>query len=280
MSMFSILAVSDLTPASEHALERAALLARQHQAVLRLAHFAEGRHNFFSDPVARLTQRSRQLARRHGIEAHALAASTSLDDLMHEARAASLLVMAPMEQRSWKTFHLGTTLDQVMQGSHCPLLLVKHAPRGPYQRVLVAVDLSDRTSALIDRARRFSAPCELQVFHAIDTIEESRLRSASVSFEAMQANRLGTRQHARTRLLQVIGALGMPDDDPPAFDVGNGDPAYSTALQQQAIRADLVVVGRRRRSSLRHFLGGSVAQRVAQWADSDVLVVPSEDPDT
>lgn len=279
MSMLSILAVSDLTTASEHALERAALLARQHQATLRLAHFAEDRPNFFSDPVARLAQRSRQLARRHGIEVHALAASTSFDDLMHEARAASLLVMAPMEQRSWKTFHLGSTLDQAMQGSHCPLLLVKHAPRGLYQRVLVAVDLSERTPALIDRARRFSAPCALQVFHAIDTIEESRLRSASVSIEAMQANRLGTRQHARERLLQVVGALGMPDD-PPAFDVGNGDPAYSTALQQQAIRADLVVVGRRRRSSLRHFLSGSVAQRVAQWADSDVLIVPSEGPDT
>ena len=59
-----------------------------------------------------------------------------------------------------------------------------------------------------------------------------------------------------------------------AFDVGNGDPAYQTAVQQQATRAELVVVGKRRASALARFLTGSVAQRLAKWAESDVLVVP------
>lgn len=62
----SILAVSDFTALSAHALERAALLARQHQTTLRLVHFADGPKTYLADPIARLGQRARQLARRHG----------------------------------------------------------------------------------------------------------------------------------------------------------------------------------------------------------------------
>ncbi|KRC11115.1 hypothetical protein ASE11_19760 [Hydrogenophaga sp. Root209] len=273
MHFDSILAVSDLTALSAHALERAALLARQHRTTLRLVHFAEGPNTFLADPVARLAQRARQLARRHEIAVHVLERSASLEDVLVEVRASTLLVMGALSQRSWKRFHRGTTLDQAVHGSVCPLLVVKQAPHGPYERVLVAIDLSPRSKPLIDFARRFSTPTVLKLFHAIDTIEDAKLRSVNVSRETIQANRSGSRQQARDRLAQLIDGLDH-GRHPLAFDVGNGDPAYSTALHQQATRAELVVVGKRRSSSLAQFLTGSVAQRLAKWNDSDVLVAP------
>lgn len=278
MHFDSILAVSDFTALSAHALERAALLAQQHQATLRLVHFAEGPNTIPSDPLARLAQRARQLARRHEISVHALEASASLDEVLAEASASSLLVMGPLSQRSWRRFHLGTTLDQAVHGSLCPLLVVRQAPVKPYERVLVAVDLSPRSRSLIDFAGWFSAPTVLKLFHAIDTIEDAKLRSVNVSPEAIQANRFGSRQQARERLTQLIDGLAMDPPAPPghplAFDVGNGDPAYSTALHQQATQAELVVVGKRRSSPLTQFFTGSVAQRLAKWADCDVLIAP------
>lgn len=278
MHFDSLLAVSDFTAHSEHALERAALLARQHQIALRLIHLAEGPNTFLFDPIARLGQRARQLGRRYEISVHALDASASLDEVLAEACASTLLVMGPLLQRSWKRFHRGTTLDQAVHGSVCPLLVVKQAPVRPYERVLVAVDLSPRSKPLIDFARRFSTPAVLKLFHAIDTIEDSKLRSVNVSPETIQANRFGSRQQARDRLVQLIGALDVTPPAPQghllAVDVGNGDPAYSTALHQQATQAELVVVGKRRVSSLAQFLTGSVAQRLTKWADSDVLVAP------
>ncbi len=274
MTFDSILALTDFTTQSEHALDRAALLAGQHNTPLRLIHFAEEPHRFFSDPIARLSQRARQLTRRHGIRAVALERNpVTLDDVMQECRNASLLVMGPLWQRSWKTFYRGTTLDQFVHDSPCPVLVVKQAAGRTYEQVLVAVDLTPRSRDLIAYARRFASPSALQLFHAIDTIEESKLRSADVSFEAIRANRLDSRQHAKDRLMQLTRTLGMAGSAM-AFDVGNGDPAYQTAVQQQATRAELVVVGKRRASAFARFLTGSVAQRLAKWAESDVLVVP------
>ena len=54
----SILAVSDFTALSAHALERAALLARQHQTTLRLVHFADSPKTYLADPIARRGQRA------------------------------------------------------------------------------------------------------------------------------------------------------------------------------------------------------------------------------
>src|SRR3990167_5378573 len=130
----SILAVSDFTALSAHALERAALLARQHQTTLRLVHFADSPKTYLADPIARLGQRARQLARRHEIAVHALERSASLDEVLAEAGASSLLVMGPLSQRSWKRFYLGTALDHAAHGSVCPLLVVKQAPGTPYAR--------------------------------------------------------------------------------------------------------------------------------------------------
>ncbi|MCW5671215.1 MAG: universal stress protein [Hydrogenophaga sp.] len=274
MTFDSILALTDFTTQSEHALDRAALLAGQHNAPLRLIHFAEEPHRFFSDPIARLSQRARQLTRRHGIRAVALERNpVTLDDVVQECGNASLLVMGPLWQRSWKTFYRGTTLDQFVHDSPCPVLVVKQAAARTYEQVLVAVDLTPRSRDLIAFARQLASPSALKLFHAIDTIEESKLRSADVSFEAIRANRLDSRQQAKDRLVQLTRTLGMAGSAM-AFDVGNGDPAYQTAVQQQATRAELVVVGKRRASALARFLTGSVAQRLAKWAESDVLVVP------
>lgn len=282
MKFDSILAVSDFTAQSSHVLERAALLARQHQITLRLIHLAEGSHTFLADPLARLGLRARQLARRHEIAVHAMEQSASLEAVLAEARASTLLVMGPLSQRSWKRFHRGTTLDQAVHGSVSPLLVVKQAPVRPYERVLVAIDLSPRSKPLIDFAGRFSTPTVLKLFHAVDTIEDTRLRSVNVSPEAIQAHRFGSRRQARDRLAQLIGALDTPppgsQGHPLAYDVGNGDPAYSAALHQQATQAELVVVGQRRRSPWAQFFTGSVAQRLARWSAGDVLIAPLDPP--
>lgn len=278
MHFDSILAVSDFSALSAHALERAALLARQHQITLRLIHLDEGQSIHPSDPIARLGQRARQLARRYQISVHAIERSATLDAVLAEAGAATLLVMGPLSQRSWRRFHRGTTLDQAVHGSLCPLLVVKQEPDRAYEHVLVAVDLSLRTKPLIDFARWFSTPAALKLFHAIDTIEDSELRSVQASAEAIQANRFTSRQHAMDRLAQAIGAvdIAQPGSREPtlAFEVGNGDPAYTTALHQLSSKAELVVVGKRRSSPLAQFFTGSVAQRLAKWASGDVLIAP------
>lgn len=274
MTFDSILALTDFTVQSEHALDRAALLAHQHRASLRLMHFSEAPHRFFTDPIARLSQRARQLTRRHGIRVQALGNHPATwQDIVEASGNTSLLVSGPLGSRTWKNVYRGTTLAQLVHETRCPVLVVKHAAEQAYEQVLVAVDLSPRSRDLIAYAHQFASPSGLQLFHAIDTIEESRLRSADVSFNAVRANRLGSRLHARERLAQLTRTLGAAGSRM-ACEVGNGDAAYQTAVQQQATRAELVVVGRRQTSALARFFIGSVTLRLARWTQSDVLVVP------
>jgi nucleotide-binding universal stress UspA family protein len=276
MTFDSILAITDFTASSEQALDRAALLASQHGAPLRLIYFAEEAHRFFSDPVARLSQRARQLARRHGIRVHALQRyPMKVEDIVVESRASSLLVVGPVWRRRWTTFFLGTGLDHLVRESGCPVLVVKQAASHGYANVLVAVDLSPRSGDLIAYAREFALPSTVKLFYAIDTVEESRLRMADVTWEAMRANRLDSRHRARERLVQLTSTMQGAESDV-SFDVGNGDPAYQAAVEQQASRAELVVVGQRGVSTLARWFMGSVAERLARWAEGDVLVVPLE----
>lgn len=274
MTFDSILAITDFSAPSEHALDRAALLASQHGVPLRLVYFSEDAHRFFSDPVARLCQRARQLARRHRIRVHALQRyPVKIEDILLESQASSLLVVGPVWRRRWATLFLGTGLDQLVRGSGCPVLVVKQAAARAYSDVLVAVDLSPRSSDLIAYAREFAHPSKVKLFHTVDTVEDSRLRLADVSLETMRANRLDSRERARERLVQLTRKLGGSESTV-SVDVGNGDPAYQTAVEQQASRAELVVVGTRRVSTFARWFMGSVAQRLARWAEGDVLVVP------
>lgn len=274
MNFDSILAITDFTAPSEHALERAALLAGQHGVPLRLIYFAEDAHPFFYDPLARLSQRARQLARRHYIRVNALQRhSMRLEDILIESRTSSLLVVGPVWRRRWTSIFLRTGLDHLVRESGCPVLVVKQAASRAYTDVLVAVDLSPRSSDLIGYAREFANPSQVKLFHAIDTVEESRLRLADVSLETVRANRMNSRGRARERLVQLMRSLGG-SKSAVSVDVGNGDPAYQAAVEQQASGAELVVVGTRSISTLERLFMGSVAQRLARWAEGDVLVVP------
>ncbi len=67
MRLHTIVALTDFSPAAEHALERAALLAGAHGAQLRILFAADGSVARFDDPQARLVQRARHLSRRHGL---------------------------------------------------------------------------------------------------------------------------------------------------------------------------------------------------------------------
>ena len=94
MRLKTIVALTDFSAQAEQCLDRAALLARVHQAELRILYGAEVPSPKFSDPYARLEQRGRQLARRHGITAVAVSGSGDLlADALAQTRDADLLVL-------------------------------------------------------------------------------------------------------------------------------------------------------------------------------------------
>jgi hypothetical protein len=82
MHIKSILALTDFSVSAEHAIERAAMIAKQHHAVLKLMYFNETENYHHDDPLARLGQRAHQLSGRHDFSVRAEAHTT---DTLHDA---------------------------------------------------------------------------------------------------------------------------------------------------------------------------------------------------
>lgn len=155
----------------------------------------------------------------------------------------------------------------------CPVLVVKNVPLGPYRQSLVAVDLGRQAVRLLRAAADLAPDAPVEVFHAIDTHVQAKMRVAQASDEALRHYRETALCHAQARVAELVGAAGLPAARV-SVAVDFGDPASRAVQQQRASRADLVAVGRGELSFCGELLFGSVAHRVASWGGSDVLVVP------
>jgi nucleotide-binding universal stress UspA family protein len=270
MSVHSVLALTDFSKMGEHALERAALLAASHGACLRVMYFDDMPHPGIVDPDARLAQRARQLARRHQITVEPLPRRRQgLDGLLAHARTADLLVLDARSRwrlmRPWQ----GPFLDRLLRHCPCPVLVVKREPQQAYARVLVAVDFTPRSHHLLRAACTITTAGELQLFHALSTFEVSKMRSAQVRSDAIEAYRAEAQRHARHRIFALRDSVDTRRTRVMSV-IGDGDPARQTAAQQEAIRADLVVVGKRR-AAARSAAGqrGAAAHRLERLRRAD-----------
>ncbi|APW42722.1 universal stress protein [Rhodoferax saidenbachensis] len=274
MNIQFILAVTDFSTAAEHGLERAALIAASHRARLRIIYGAEVPNLGLSDPSARLRQRGRQLARRHGITVEAIEHTPHmLDDVVRLARGANLLVMDPRRHRALHTFWRGTTLDQLLRRVQCPMLIVKNAPSGRYQRMLVAVDFTLESGNLVRYASGLEADSALELFHALDARCSTGRPQDMAPEDAMAYYRKLGRQDAQGRPLRFSESLDTRRNRVSSI-TGRSAPAREIAVQQCFAAADLVIVGEKRNATLVDFLFGSMARQLIPLASSDVLVFP------
>ncbi len=275
MNIQSIFAITDFSTQAEQGLERAALLAHAHDAKLSVMYATEAPDPKFSDPFARLEQRARQLARRHNINVKAVARTGGMvDDILKQCQRSNLLVLDQRSHRSPWQFWQGSTLDQMLRHSACPVLVVKQPPERPYGRLLVAVGQTKASQKLVGHASGFALDAELELFHALPEGGETRPGSTVMSPEVVNAYRQKAHGGARDRLFRFTDSSHARRNRVSAVS-GRAEPARQIAVQQEASKADLIVVGKERSSTVADMLLGSIAQRVTHWARSDVLVVPN-----
>ncbi|MGH8832293.1 MAG: universal stress protein, partial [Polaromonas sp.] len=276
MNIKSILAVTDLSASSNHAIDRAALLAVEHGALLRLMSAPAPGTPICNAGSARLVELAKQAAQRYGLTVEAAPTSAATPEhVAEEASAADLVVIEHKRERSIRSVFTGTALERVMRLSHCPVLVIKAEPAKRYGRILVAVDFSERSKELVKLAFHLDSDAGVELFHAISTLNEAKLRSAEVSYEVVQAFRDKARRYAHDRMFWLTDSFDVRRNRVMSA-VGHGDPARQAVVQQEHVGADLIVVGKRRNSPFAEFCFGSVAHRVLSWASGDVLIVPHD----
>jgi nucleotide-binding universal stress UspA family protein len=276
MNIQSILVLTDLSKGGDRALERAAMIAVKQRALLRVIHVAADDRRHCTDALERVHHQGRQLAERFGIAVKTVGhAESSLECLVEEARRSDLLVLSE-GKGTFLTGLLGSERTvQLMRRCNCPVLVTRLDARKRYGRILVAADLTLESTDLVQLAFAIDDDAEVELFHAVRLPGETKLPCTDASAHPVPAFRAACTPHAAGRIISFTDSFDARRNRVMST-LKRGDPTRQAAIQQQYVRAGLLVIGNRRRSWLMDFLAGNVAQRVLACSAGDVLVVPHD----
>jgi nucleotide-binding universal stress UspA family protein len=278
-----VLVITDLAPASTNAVWRAALIAREQGALLRLLHVGGERRRMGQVHEA-LEDIRNQVHARLGIELNAeVLEGDLLPKAISAARAAGLLVIGPRRSNPLREWISGTQAERLIRLCRIPTLVVKRpatpgrnaalatAEPGRYGRVLVSVDLRPEAVDLIAAAMSFSRDPQTQIFHALGAGSDDRAAATE-----SPGGRLGdtAMERAHSTLKELIRSSGAQELGAVSA-IAFGNAADCVLARERAMGAELVVIGKRRRGLLADFILGGVTRQVLAGSQADVLVMPS-----
>lgn len=277
----SVLLATDLSVRCDRALDRAAQLAGEWQAMLvgvnvleagqapdlvlgwagarddaSLARFAEQQ---LQDDLSGLDVRVRlRVERGEPVQAIAKAARET---------GSALVVTGVASNELWGRLLLGSTLESLTRQLPQPLLVIRQRPRGRYERILVATDFSDSSRHALHAAALYFPDRELVLYHATEAPMSDRLERVIDG---------QTRQHIEEGdYAAFLAASDLPDEVRKrtriVIEQGSLGASLSHYVREHAV--DLVVMGTHGRSGLMNVLLGSAASELLQWVPCDTLIV-------
>ena len=285
-----IIAATDFSAGAGTAADRAAWLARQHQAPLSLMHVmsngwvdeirawldngAEWQARLGRQALVNLQAEAERLSRIAGAQvAPVVLQGHPVNTLCDQADAlgASLMVAGARGSNPLHHLLIGTTAERLLRKIAVPLLLVRHPPRQNYQRVLLPLDFSPWSARAIELAHRLAPSARLVLLHSYAIPHEEKLRFAGVDDDTLDHYRQHARQDGREHLEALMAQSGLP---PQAFQLCliEGQATQNILTEAKESRCDLIVIGKHGRQAAEDLLLGSVTNHVIAEADCDVLV--------
>jgi nucleotide-binding universal stress UspA family protein len=286
-----VLAATDLSAPSRDAVERAARVATATASQLSVVHASGGGAmedlrqwlGLTPAPALRLQAQARQelealtqsIGQRHGLAANPILVDAAPVAGILEAAdrlGAGLLVVGASGANALRRMALGATSERLLQRSSRPVLVVKQAAREDYRRVLVPVDFSKASAAIIHTARAVAPQAHLVLMHAWTVPYEGKLLLAGVDSDTIEHYRHRSEQDAGLALRELAAEAGL---DPARWTacIVPGDAAPSIVQQEKANDCDLVALGKQGRHAVESLLLGSVTRRVLAESSADNLVV-------
>ncbi len=276
--MKQILVATDFSQYATQALDRAVLLATEHQAALDILHVITPAsvdalcallpdprpvveenliNSFFSqlydfvdrlEPAPSITIRPRvQIAE---VEAGIIEAAESCD--------ADLIVLGSHGEHFADELFVGTTAENVLARGKRPVLIVKQKADAPYSKIGVAVDLTERSAATVREASALAPNATILLLHAFQVPDHDRLRQLGVPEEQIRRLRSDFHDHAVREIDKLVAewkdgriSRAVEMDYPPAM----------IRRWTEKLHFDLIVMGKnggRLGSVARHALRNSV----------------------
>lgn len=285
----SILVATDFSVDGTHAVRRAALLAREHDARLSLLHVVNPagckplREWFWpSIDIDLKSAQARATLRRFAVEIagqHDVVADIevrvgdALEEMLRASERADLLVLGQRGNNPFKDLVIGKTADRLLRTCRGPVLIVKRSADVAYRRVLVPVDFTPSSDAAVLAASELTPGVAIQVFHAFSSTREAVLREADVPEAVIRESRAREEAGVIARMRRRVARLGL-DSRRMSFTLGRGPAARSALHIAQTLGADLIVAGKQGRSTMAALFLGSVSKRLLAGSSCDMLIIP------
>lgn len=291
----SVLAATDFSQQALGAGARAALLAAEHGAELKLVHVLEQeglaslrdwlapgrdlRAAITEQAQMQLAAAAGQLRDQGGVQAQPLVrVGQPLQQINAAAADADLLVLGDHGNHAWRDLAIGTTADRLLHTATRPLLVVRKPPVAAYARVLVLADFSAASETAIRAALRLAPRAAIRLLHAYGLPYEGKLRIAGVAEEDVERYRSLERQHATEQLRLMLADIEGSGRVETCVEQGDVRIEFLRAMKEY--QPDLVAIGKQGQGFVSDLLLGSVTRMVLAQAQCDVLVVPrgAQDP--
>jgi nucleotide-binding universal stress UspA family protein len=279
--MGMIVVATDFSHDAGNALRRAALLAKRQGAPLEVLHVVdrssldalrqwvpggvaekliEDAHSLLNEAVASAAAPAKSV----------LAVGDVVDEILAACARASLLVVGAHGLNPLRDAILGTTAERLVGRCSPPILVVRAAPQTEYRNVLVALDLLPGAAGLVEAAVRIAPGALIAGAHAYEVPFEGMLHRAGVGPAVIDRHRIDAATKARAAIEAMGAAAGATSIVPM---VERAHAARHIVDSQRSLGADLVVIGKRRRTAVESVLLGSVTRHVLADAEADVLVL-------
>ncbi|MGE0468753.1 MAG: universal stress protein [Nitrospira sp.] len=289
--MKTIIAATDFSDEARHAVERAAIVAKEQRAHLRLLHVISSSalndlRKLFQTSTgaeAKLIDDARRMLNEAAADISVktgLIVSTDVKtgqaqtEILAVTKSADLLVLGAHGGNSLHDLVLGTTAERLLSKCVRPILVTKCPPTTQYQRVIVPVDFSSYSAPALTMASRMAPNARIAILHAFRVPFEGRLRIVGASENDIDRYCEEEQQAAEKMICELIRESHI-DSDRVSYVVERGDPSPVILAKAEALLSDLIVMGKHGQSWFEDLFLGSVTHHVLARSKCDTLVIHS-----
>ena len=186
-------------------------------------------------------------------------------------RNASLLVIGAHGQGYHFMPIIGNIPAKLIQGSDCPVLIIRQEEMRPYKKVLIPVDFSEVSLNQIRQSMPF-IPEDAEII--LMRVGESRGADnrfyANVKPEVLEAYQKKVKDNANDKFDALVKKLESPREFKMHFELGVPHKVILDYVKNNGV--DLLVLGKHSRIRLEDYLFGSTVHYAINSAECDVLI--------
>ncbi|UCC73470.1 MAG: universal stress protein [Gemmatimonadota bacterium] len=188
---------------------------------------------------------------------------------MAEESGADLLVVGAHPRPAVARMLVGSTAERVIRLAHCPVLVATEKRREPFERILVAVDLSRQSRYVLEIAATIAQAdqAEIRALYVQD-------RLTPMLLEAALFDERERRHHARAQFEQVFSEVSLPSELMVSREIREGHAGHEILHEAADWKADLIAVGTHGFGFFNRLLLGSTSVYLLRHGHLATMVVP------